>query len=101
MAKNLRSIMAELPEERRRAIEARAGELDRAITLRELRRALGISQQELAKALDVSQAAVSKRERRKDMQLGTLLGVVRAMGGTVEITARFPDGKAVRLGTGA
>jgi hypothetical protein len=40
----------------------------------------------------VNQAAVSKLERRTDMDVSTLQDFVRAMGGELKITARFPKG---------
>jgi len=42
------------------------------------------------------QAAVSKLERRTDMYLRTLRSYIEAMGGQLEIIARFP-GQAVRI----
>lgn len=47
---------------------------------------------ELAKILGVNQAAVSKLERRADMYVSTLQSFVKAMGGELKITARFPEG---------
>jgi len=41
----------------------------------------------------VNQAAVSKMERRVDMYVSTLQDFVRAMGGELKITAKFPDGE--------
>ena len=38
------------------------------------------------------QAAVSKLERRADMYVSTLQSFVKAMGGELKITARFPEG---------
>lgn len=64
--------------------------------LQELRAARKLTQEELAKTLNVNQAAVSKLERRADMYVSTLREFVRAMGGELEITARFPEG-AVRI----
>jgi hypothetical protein len=42
--------------------------------------------------LRVNQAAISKMERRADMYLSTLQGIIKAMGGKLEIRAIFPDG---------
>ncbi len=42
--------------------------------------------------LGVNQAAVSKLERRADMYVSTLQRFVKAMGGELKITARFPEG---------
>ena len=94
MSRTLNDIMAGLPEERRQHIEARAATLLEQEILRQLRKALGLSQKDLA---GLMQPAVSKLERQTDMQLSTLAGIVQAMGGTLEITARFPDREPVRL----
>ena len=40
----------------------------------------------------MNQAAVSKMERRADMYVSTLQDFVRAVGGELKITARFPEG---------
>jgi len=47
----------------------------------------------LAETLNVNQAAVSKIERRTDMYISTLRAYIRAMGGDLEIVAKFPDGE--------
>ena len=51
-----------------------------------------MTQVHLAKILGVNQAAVSKLERRADMYVSTLQTFVKAMGGELKITARFPEG---------
>ena len=60
-------------------------------------KALGLSQKALAGLMHITQPAVSKLERQTDMQISTLASIVEAMGGTLEITARFPDREPVRL----
>src|SRR5437016_7886972 len=57
--------------------------------LRDIRR---VSQDDLAKRLKVSQATVSKMERRSNMYLTTLRKLVAALGGELEIRAKFPEG---------
>ena len=59
--------------------------------LAETRRALKLSQEELAETLNVGQAAVAKLEKRADMYVSTLRRFIEAMGGELEIVARFPD----------
>lgn len=97
MSRTLNDIITELPEERRQHIEARTRTLLEQEILRQLRKALGLSQKDLAELMHITQPAVSKLERQTDMQLSTLAGIVQAMGGTLEITARFPDKEPVRL----
>ncbi len=41
----------------------------------------------------IRQSAVSKMERRADMYVSTLQSMIRAMGGTLQILAVFPEGK--------
>jgi transcriptional regulator with XRE-family HTH domain len=65
-------------------------------TLRQVREARERSQAAVAEKLYINQAAVSKLERRTDMYLSTLRGYIEAMGGKLEIIARFP-GQAVRI----
>ena len=61
--------------------------------LNELRQARALSQVKLAETLHLDQAAVSKIERRMDMYISTLRAYIRAMGGDLEIAAKFPDGE--------
>lgn len=61
--------------------------------LHELRHAKKMSQVQLAKELRVNQAAISKLEHRTDMYISTLRSYIKAMGGDLEIVARFPDGE--------
>ncbi|HEX8831571.1 MAG TPA: XRE family transcriptional regulator [Longimicrobium sp.] len=83
------------PETRERATRKTA-EMMREMPLHELRQARRLSQETLAQVLGTNQAGVSKMERRTDMYVSTLRRYLRAMGGDLEITARFPDG-SVRI----
>jgi len=47
------------------------------------------------KRLNVSQANVSKIEQRTDMYISTLRSHIRAMGGDLEIRAKFADGEVL------
>lgn len=57
-----------------------------------LRRSCGVTQAELARRMGTGQANVSKLERRADMHVSTLRALIRALGGELEVVARFPDG---------
>ncbi len=84
-------------EKDQQAIARRTAELiAEEATLRQLRQARERSQAAVAVKLHIKQAAVSKLERRTDMYLNTLRSYIEAMGGTLEIIARFPD-QAVRI----
>ncbi|MGI8547460.1 MAG: XRE family transcriptional regulator [Gemmatimonadaceae bacterium] len=68
----------------------------RELPLQELRRARELSQVTLAEALGATQPEVSRIEHRVDLYVSTLRKYIEAMGGELEIIARFPDG-AVRI----
>jgi len=78
------------PERRARNAEA-SKEMLQEMALHELRHAREKSQQELARDLQVGQPAVAKLERRTDMYVSNLRRYIEALGGTLEITARFPE----------
>lgn len=70
----------------------KAAALETALALHELRKTRAVSQEALAEKLAVQQPAVAKLERRADMYVSNLRRYVEALGGTLEITARFPEG---------
>jgi hypothetical protein len=98
MPRTLKSIIARLPRGERAKIKARAKELiAEEMSLRSLRKSIGKTQTAVAKRLNVGQDAVSKLEMRSDMYISTLRGLLGAMGGRLELIARFPDRPPVRL----
>ena len=87
-----------LPKERRELIETRTSQIHlEEITLKHLREELGLSQSELAERLEVQQPAVSKLERRQNLELNTLRAVVNALGGTIEIIVRVLNKEPILL----
>jgi transcriptional regulator with XRE-family HTH domain len=88
MARNLEQVLAKLPRKRREKVERRAAEL---ATLKDLRQAVQRTQEELASSLGVGQDAISRLEQRSDMLISTLKRYVHAMGGQLDLVARFPD----------
>ncbi len=74
---------------RRVRVAAKAAALGEAMTLEELRKARSLSQEDVAAALTVNQPAVAKLEKRGDMHVSNLRRYIEALGGTLEITARF------------
>jgi DNA-binding transcriptional regulator YiaG len=87
------TLYDKLPAERRRRIDAEANRQLAELPLQELRRARELSQQSLAEALGGAQSTVSKLESQADMYVSTLRRYIEAMGGELEIIARFPDGE--------
>lgn len=62
------------------------------MVLQELRQARNMSQEKLAEMLNTKQANVSRIERRTDMYISTLRSYIEAMGGELDIVAKFPEG---------
>ena len=85
----LRSRMS--PESQARA-QAKALAMLAEMPLNELRQARGMSQKMLATVLHVQQPSIAKIERCTDMYLSTLRSHIEAMGGELDVVARFPDG---------
>jgi DNA-binding XRE family transcriptional regulator len=75
----------------------RTKELLSELLVSELRQLSGKSQVQLAKEPGIKQPTLSKIENQSDMQISTLRRIVRALGGELEVLARFPSG-AVRIG---
>jgi DNA-binding XRE family transcriptional regulator len=90
-------LRAGLPAEARAKAAALTDAMELELSLAELRRARVMTQEQLAADLHVGQAAIAKLERRADMYLSTLRRFVEAMGGELEIVARFPNQPPVRL----
>ncbi len=88
---------------RQRFSPEKLAELDRKVArevldmnLREIRELAGKTQNELAEAGEMAQSEVSRAERREDHLLSSLKRYVEALGGELEVIARFGD-KTVRL----
>ena len=94
-------VMASLPKERRKAIEARGAELlakvERRMTLAEMRKRRKLSQATMAEALGIGQMQISRLEQRKDPRLSTMQRTVEAMGGSLTMIVTFPDQEPVVL----
>jgi|TARA_R100000687_G_C6453277_1_gene166347 DNA-binding XRE family transcriptional regulator len=98
MATTLKKMINQLPPERRRRVKARAHELiAEELSLRDLRKALNLTQDHVAETLNIGQDSVSRLEQRSDLLLSTLGNYVSAMGGSIELIARFPDRPPVTL----
>jgi ribosome-binding protein aMBF1 (putative translation factor) len=100
MIKNFSELRARMKPEALARAESKAQAMlaEMPLTpLRELRQARGLSQKQLAERLQVQQPSIARLERRTDMYISTLRSHIEAMGGHLEVLARFPDG-TVRIG---
>ena len=95
--KNFNALRAELTPEQQAAVSAKVIALREEMTLAELRQARQLTQATLSNTLQVGQAAVAKMEKRTDMYVGNLRRFVEAMGGQLDVVARFPEG-SVKIG---
>src|SRR6266850_402785 len=98
MSKTLDRKLNQLSPTRRKKVNARAAELiAEEMSLRELRRAHRLTQRRMAEKLGIGQEGVSRLEQRSDLLISTLRSYVKAMGGDLQLIARFPDRPAVAV----
>lgn len=90
MAKKFGTLREKMAPEYRARARLRTTSMLAEMALSELRRALDVSQEDLAKLLRVSQASVSKLENRSDLHISSVAAYIEALGGQLELIARFP-----------
>lgn len=93
MAKPFEILRKRMPRAAQKAAAAKAKKMLQEMPLQELRQAQQLSQERMAELLDTKQANISRIERRTDMYISTLRSFIEAMGGELDIIARFPDGE--------
>jgi transcriptional regulator with XRE-family HTH domain len=84
------------PPDRER-VDAIKRTVELEITLHELRERRGITQEQVAAHLGTSRPNVSRIEREDDVRMSTLQRYIEALGGELELVARFPDGDSQTL----
>ena len=89
MAKSFDALVERTTTKRTRE---RAARRTQELLVSELRKMVGKSQRELATILGIKQPSLSKLENQSDMQISTLRRIVEALGGELEVVARFPNG---------
>ncbi len=96
MAKSFDELVKRTTTKRTRDRAARrTKELLGELLLSEIRKLAGKSQDELAKELGIKQPSLSKLEKQSDMQVSTLRRIIQALGGELEVVARFPKGSVM------
>jgi transcriptional regulator with XRE-family HTH domain len=71
-----------------------------SVSLTALRKARSATQVAIGDKLGMSQSEVSRLERRADMYASSLARYVEAVGGHLEMRARFPKGEVYTLRLG-
>ena len=92
MAKKYSELRKRLTPAARELAAQEAAKLMLELSLQQLRQSRQMTQKNLAAELQVDQAAVSKLEHQTDMYVSTLRRHIKAMGGDLQIIARFPEG---------
>lgn len=93
MARPFNELFKKMPAKSQKAVIAKAKKLLNEMALQELRQARQLSQERIAEILSTKQANISRLEQRTDMYISTLRSYIEAMGGQLDIIARFPDGE--------
>ena len=97
MAKPLNELRKKMSPEVQAAARAKAVSIVAEMSLAETRKLRGRSQAVVARALGIAQPNVSQIEKRPDTLVSTLASYVEALGGKLEIHAKFPDGQDVEI----
>jgi transcriptional regulator with XRE-family HTH domain len=92
MARKFSELVKRMPARAQAEAKAKTRAMLAEMALDELREARKLTQEQLALRFKVGQPAIAKLEKRTDMYLSTLRGVIQAMGGELEIRAVFSDG---------
>lgn len=92
MAKSFNILINKLSDESKARIQERVNAVLAEMPLAELRQARKFTQQQIAQSLKIKQASVSKMESQTDMYISTIRRYIEAMGGELEIIAKFPEG---------
>lgn len=97
MAKSLSEHRKSIKPEVQKAARYKAVEIITQMSLAEARKARGYNQIHVAQHLNLAQSNVSQIESRPDVLLSTLQHYVNALGGKLELHAKFPDGQDIEI----
>jgi transcriptional regulator len=93
MSQKFSTLRKKMSLSAQKAAAAKSRQMLKEMPLQELRQAHQMSQERIAEILHTKQANVSRLERRTDMYISTLRSYIEAMGGQLDIIARFPNGE--------
>jgi hypothetical protein len=92
MAKKFSQMIDTMPAPAVKRAQAKAQAMLAEMPLNELHQARSLSQKMLADVLHVQQPSIAEIDKRADMYISTLRSHIEAMGGELEVVARFSDG---------
>ena len=88
MAKSINELRKKIKPEVQAAARAKAAEV---------RKKRDINQADLAGFMNIAQPNISQIENRPDALISTLNQYIEALGGKLEIHAKFPDGQDIEI----
>jgi len=91
MAKKFKQLKEKMSPEAQKRARVKTEVMMQEMMLAEIRQAVDLSQEEIANVMKLQQPAVSKIEKNTDMYISTLRRYIEALGGELDITARFND----------
>ena len=98
MSKPFKTLVSKMSPEAQKHAKEQTQAMLLEMSLQDLRQHVAeLTQEQVAQLLDVTQAFVSKFERRDDVLLSTLYGYVHALGGELELRAKFPGRQDVKV----
>ena len=89
MGKSFSTLKNKMSLTAKKTVKEKPSQLLKEVLLYEIREQLRITQEDMAIRLNTKQANVSRTERRRDMKLSTLKRYIEAMGGELDIVAKF------------
>ena len=97
MAKPLNELRKKIKPEVQAAARAKAVDILVEMSLSELRKSRNLNQSRVAITLGLAQPNISQIESRPDALVSTLAQYIKALGGKLEIHAKFPDGQDIQI----
>lgn len=97
MTKPLSELTRKVSKMVHAAARVKAAKILTDMSLSEIRKTRGITQNDVAELLNIKQSSVAQLEKREDTYISTLRNYLHALGGELELTARFPDGTKINI----
>lgn len=92
MAKPFKNLVAKMSPESQKRVRQKTSTLLKELALKDLREKQQVTQEDLAEVLDIKQSSISKIESRgRGISIAVLQKYVEALGGELELRAKFPD----------